>query len=309
MLGRPFYAFVDSDYNTGGRTGDFNYTIDLPSSHDFDSVVLLQGSFPKSYYVVRSGHNSFTLTEGVSSATITLTAGNYTMAAFRTALQAALIANSPSGYTYAVTMPSFNLAVNTGKLTYGVTGNGGTQPSFFFPTSSLLYHQMGFDYNSTNTFAASSLISTNVCNFNTVRGLIVKADCVEGEGVSTPIGSNVLQEILSFNTYDFSNIGFANPAAEYSAKRLKKGTGKTFNFKITDLDDNVLEFNGQSCNFTLAFFKRDNYNELAARDLKMKYYQDLLQSRQLSSAATPVAQPEQKTINSKRKRIIFYLEK
>ena len=297
MLGRPFYAFVDSDYSTSGDTGDFNYGIDLPSSHDFDSVVLLQGSFPKSYYMVRAGHNTLTLTEGVSSATITLTAGNYSMAAFRAALQAALIAGSPNAYSYTVTTPSFNLAVNTGKFTYGVTGNGGTQPSFSFPTSTLLYHQMGFNYNSTNTFVASALVSANVCNFNIVRGLIVKADCVEGEGVSTPIGSNVLQEVLSFNTYDFSNIGFSNPAPDYSAKRLKKGTGKTFNFKITDLDDNILDFNGQSCNFSLAFFKRDNYNELAARDLKMKYYQDLLQARQIAPApaAQPAAQPEQKT--------------
>lgn len=284
MLGRPFYVFVDSDYADSGSTGDFTYTINIPQGSDYDSVVMLQGSFPKSYYVVRTDHNTFTLTEGASSATITITAGNYSMAAFRIALTTALNANSPQGYTYAVAMPSFNTGVNTGKFTFTVTGNGGTQPSFSFPVSSLLYKQFGFNYNSTNSFVASSLVSTNTVNFNTVSGMIVKSDCVEGAGISTQIGNNVLQEVLCFNTFDFSNIGFANPAPEYSAKVLKRGTNTTINFKITDLDDNILDFNGQSCNFSLAFFKRDNYNELAVRDLKMRYYQDLLQASQARAA-------------------------
>lgn len=276
MLGRPLYAFVDSDYSDSGHTGDFNYTIDIPQGADFDSVVMLQGSFPKSYYVVRNNHNTFTLTEGASSVNITLTAGNYTMSAFESSLQTALNANSPNGYAYIVDKPVFSTAVNDGKFSYSVSGNGGTQPSFSFSSSSLLYKQFGFDYNSTNSFVANALTSTNVVNFNTVSGLILKADCVEGSGISTSIGNNVLQEILCFNAYDFSNIGFANPAPEYSAKKLKKSVGKSFNFKLTDLDDNILDFNGQSCNFSLVFFKRDNYNELAARDLKMKYFQELL---------------------------------
>jgi len=276
MLGRPFYAFVDSDYAESGSTGDFNYRVNLPASNDYDSVVLVQGSFPKSYYVVRAGLNSFTLSEGASSVTITITPGNYSMNAYRTALTSALNANSPNGYTYAVAMPIANNTVNTGKFTYTVTGNSGVQPVFTFPTTTLLYKQMGFVYNTSNAFVASTLVSTNVCNLNTVSGLLVKSDCIEGTNISSSIGSNVLQEILAFNTYDFSNISFGNPAPEYSAKILKKGFGGTINFKITDLDDNIIDFNGQTCNFSLAFFKRDNYNELAARDLKIRYYQDLM---------------------------------
>lgn len=278
MLGRPYYAFIDSDYADSGTTGNFNYTIDLPQTSQFDSVVMLQGSFPKSYYVVRAGYNSFTLTESLSSVTITITAGNYTMSAFRTALVAALNANSPNGYTYAITMPSFNTAVNTGKYSYSVSGNSGVQPRFSFSTVTLLYKQMGFDWASTVSFSGNALISTNVCNFNTVSGLLVKADCIDGEGIGTAVGNNVLQEVLSFNTSDFSNIGFANPAPEFSAKSLRTGVSRTFNFKITDLDDNILDFNGQSCNFSLAFFKRDNFNELSIKDMKIRNLQEIIMS-------------------------------
>lgn len=306
MFGRPFYAFVDSDWSISGNTGDFNYIIDLPASHDFDSVVLLQGSFPKTYYVVRQGFNMFSLTEGVDTVTITMPAGNYGALAFRASLQAELNANSPHGFVYSVTQPTLAIGASTGKFTYAVSNNSGIQPSFTFPTISLLYHQMGFNYNSTNAFVSDVMISTNVIDFNTVKGLLVKSDCVEGEYISSPTGSSMLQEVLCFNTSDFSNIGFANPAPEYSAKRLKRGTGKLFNFKITDLDDNILDFNGQSCNFSLAFFKRDNYNEMAARDMKMKYYQDLIAPKQpvlptqpaqpvLPTQPTQQTQPDQKT--------------
>lgn len=285
MLGRPFYAFVDSDYAERGDCGDFDYRINLPNGNDYDSVVLLQGSFPKSYYVVRDGFNTLTLTETSGSVTITIQKGNYSMAAFRATLQNELNAQSPGGYTYSVAMPSFNNTVNSGKFTYTVSGNAADQPIFSFPISTLLYKQMGFVYNSTNAFVGNTLESTNVCNFNTVSGLLVKSDIVDGSNMATAVGTNVLQEVLAYNTYDFSNIGFSNPAPEYSAKRLKPGTSNIMNFKISDLDDNILDFNGQSCNFSLCFFKRDNSSELQIRDMKMRYLRELLGSPEQSTPA------------------------
>lgn len=275
MLGRPFYVHVDSDWADKGHTGDFYYGINLPSPENYDSVVLIQGSFPKSWYVVREGLNSFTLTESASSVQITIASGNYSMQAFRVALTLALNANSPNGYTYAISMPLVNNTVSTGKYTYTVTGNAGIQPVFTFPTTTLLHKQMGFVYNTSNAFVGDTLVSTNICNMNTVAGLLIKTDLIDGETTQSPTGSNVLQEVLCYNTNDFSNISFGNPAPDYSAKPLRTGVNQLVNFKITDLDDNTIDFNGMTCNFSLAFFKRDNYNELAVRDMKLRYMQDL----------------------------------
>jgi hypothetical protein len=274
MLGDPYYDFVDSDNADSGHTGDFTYTINLPQNHNYDSVTLRAGSFPKSYYTVREGLNHFTLTELNGTVTITIPAANYSMLSFKEVLQTELNAQSPGGYTYSINMELSNNTGDTGKYTYTVSGNNGDQPIFNFPIISLLYKQMGFNHNSTNTFVANTLVSPNICNFVGVSGLYLISDCVNGANVGAGIGSNILELILPNNTQPLSNINFLNPDPINSAKKLKSGFGPIFNFKICDLDDKIINFNGVSCNFTLCFFKRDNLSELLINYLKAKQFEE-----------------------------------
>jgi hypothetical protein len=275
MQGRPFHVFVDSDYRESGSSGSFRYRLSVPRNAHYDSVAVMQASLPKTFYMVRDGANTLTLQEGVSSATITIPAGNYSMASFRTVLQAALRAGSPNGYTYTITQPVTTSAASTAKYTYTVSGNGGVQPSFVFGASSRLYQQMGFEYGSTVSFVADSLTSANVVQFNTINGLMIKSDLVEGNGTDSVHGSAVLQEIYSFNTFDYANIGFQNTNLLYSAKRIKTSQTDIATFTITDTDDNIIDFNGGSLNFSLVFFRRDDYHEFAEKDLKMRWFADL----------------------------------
>lgn len=277
MLGVHCHVFIDSDYRDSGTSGSFGYRLNLPKNEKYDSVAVLQASVPKTYYLVRSGHNTFTLTENGLSATITITPGNYSMASFRTVLQAAMVAGSPRGYTYTVTQPATASAASTGKYTFAVTGNGGVQPIITFPSSSLIYLQLGFDFASTNTFAANTLTSANVVNFNSVIGMMIKCDMIDNVASDETHGGAVLQEIFNFNTTDFSNIGFQNSNVVFNAKRLKNvGSLPSYaNFTITDTNDQVLDFNGGSLNFSLVFFQRDNYHDAALRDLKMRWMTEL----------------------------------
>lgn len=277
MLGLASHLFIDSDNRLTGTSSNFTHSIKLPGNVQYDHVALLQGSFPKSYYLVQSGNNTFTLTEGKSSATVTIPAGNYSMNSFRTVLQANMTSASPTSYVYAVSQPATATAASTGKYTYTVTGNGAVQPVISFPTSSTLYLQMGFDSTSSNAFVASTLTSTNVVNFNSTIGMIVKSDIVDAANSDGGHGSGVLQEVFSFNTSDFSNIGFSNMNVLFSAKRLKGGTlPMSAQFTITDTDDRIINFNGGSVNFSLVFFRKDDYHDLALRDLKMRWYQEIL---------------------------------
>lgn len=288
MIGAPHHVYIDSDYALSGDCGNFNYAFNLPKNRVFDSVAVLQASIPKSYYVVREGLNTIVLTEGASSVTITITAGNYSMESFRVTLQAALNSNSPHSWVYTITRPTVTTAVSTGKYTFGVTGNT-SQPSLYFPAQSLLYKQCGFNWNSTNTFVAGSIVSRNVVNFNTVQAVIIKSDMIEGSGTNSVHGASVLQEVYSFNVYDYSTIGFQTTDSITNAKKLKANDFTIANFTITDLDDQIIDFNGQSMNMSLLFFKRSTYDEMALLDLKMRYYQDLTAKQQ------PTTQPpEQK---------------
>lgn len=277
MLGAVYHAFIDSDYRISGESGNFTYPITLPKNAVCDSVAVLQGSFPKSYYLVRSQRNTLTLTEGAMSATITVPVGNYNINSFRAVLTALLTAGSPNGWVYAMSQPNTATSASTGKYTFTVTGNGGVQPAITFPTTSLIYQQCGFAYNSTNTFVANSLTSIYVVNFNSAIGMVVKSDLIDNTSGDLKHGGAVLQEVYNFNTSDFSNVSFQNSNVLFTAKRLKSGgLPESANFSIHDTDDIQLDFNGGSCNFSLVFFQKDNYHEVAMTDVKMRWYEDII---------------------------------
>ena len=284
MLGRPIYAFVDSDYSAGANdtAGHFTYKIDIPSNFEFDSVALLQASIPKSFYQIYTGRNTLTLNEGATNTTVTITPGNYSITSFRLALITALNAasvTSGKNYTYAITQPNVATSVSTGKYSFTVTGNGGVQPKLIFPSSTQIYQQCGFAWSSTNSFVGSALVSTQVVNFAAITGMVIKSNLVDGVSNTGIHGNSILQEILQFNTFDFSNIQFQNNSPEFTAKKVNKATLPLVTFTICDLDENTLDFNGGSLNFSLVFFQRDTYSELALKDLKMRWFKDLLDQK------------------------------
>jgi hypothetical protein len=268
MIGKAFYAVVHSDYAESGHTGDFIYKIRLPIEHTYDSVAFLQGTFPKSYYVVREGLNSFMLSEISGIVTITIPAGNYSMVSFKEVLKNELNAKSPGKYTYSVTIPPSNNSADTGKYTYTVSGNNDDQPIFSFPMNSLLYKQMGFNNYSINTFANNTLISQNVCDFIGVSGLYLISDCIDGENIQASIGTNILQEILFDDTPNLENIKFINPNPFITAKKLKNHFGPLFNFKLVDTNNKIIDFNGLNCSFSLCFFRREDLNDLKTKHLE-----------------------------------------
>ena len=67
--------------------------------------------------MINSSNNRFLLTEGASTATVTIPVGNYNSSTLTTALQTALILASPLAKTYAVTFSGQNSVPNTGKFT------------------------------------------------------------------------------------------------------------------------------------------------------------------------------------------------
>ncbi len=290
MLGTVYHAFIDSDYRASGESGNFTYNINLPKNAVCDSVAVLQGSFPKSYYLVRTGRNTLILTEGANSVTITIPAGNYNMKSFRIVLKALLNSSSPHSWVYTMIEPNTATSASTGKYTFAVSGNGGVQPVITFPTTSSIYQQCGFAYESSNAFVADSLVSVNVVNFNSVIGMVIKSDLIDNTSGDLKHGGAVLQEVYNFNTSDFSNVSYQNTNLLYSAKRLKGGgLPEVAKFSIHDTDDIELDFNGGSCNFSLVFFQRDSYHEIASTDVKMRWYEDLIKKEKAEPAEEKTA--------------------
>lgn len=259
MLGNSYIVQVDSDNRLSGTHSNFEYRIPL-TDENYDSVAVLSASIPKTYYLVDTGRNTFTLTENTTTHTITIPKGNYSTESFKTTLTSLL--NSTGSYIYTITFidPEDTTQASTGLYTITVSGNSSVQPIISFPSTSTLYRQFGFDKESTNTFSSDAITSTNVVDFQLSNALYIKSDIFQSK-------STVLQEVFFDNSYDFSRIGFQNTTLPYSAKKLSTNDKQAFNFSITDTDDNILNLNGHAVNFTLVLFRRNIYPEHALKNM------------------------------------------
>lgn len=253
--------YINSARRISGTNSNFRYYLNIDPVQEYDRVVVLAASIPKSYYLVDSSHNHFTLSEGISSTSILFPEGNYSRRSLTTTLQTLLNTGSPNGYTYTVTYTNIGSGNDNGKLTITVTGNGGVQPVFTFTDE--MYEQLGFNINSVNTFVADTLVSTNVINLTNEATLFIHSNiCQNSEG------DNVLQEIYTVGDSSYSMINFLNPIPMEYGKNLVSGTTNIYDFFLTDEYGNIIDTNGINVNFTLMIYKRNDIDKMIKGAIK-----------------------------------------
>ena len=254
---------IDSSKRVSGTTSNFTYLINVPKGHDYDRVCVLQAIIPKSFYLVNSPYNTFTLLENGVSTLITITEGNYNAQSWITIIAALLTTSSSQGWTYTISRPNAITQVDTGMFTYSVTGNSGNQPSIIFPTSSQLYEQFGFNYNSTNLFVSSSLTSSNIMKFQVEDVIFIHSNISANSDQSA--NNDVLQEIYASSTPNYSNIIYQNSGCiEAYSKKLLSPENNIFSFILTNESQLGINLRGLNCVITLIVYKKDNFNQLLA---------------------------------------------
>ena len=131
FIGNKYIYYVNSAFRTNANDTNtqFSYYFDKFQNNDFDHVVVLSASIPKSFYLIQSGSNSFVLNENGTHVTITLTPGNYNRNSLLATVKLLLNSNSPNSWTYNITYPNINTTYDDGKFYFTVTGNS-SQPSF-----------------------------------------------------------------------------------------------------------------------------------------------------------------------------------
>jgi len=243
---RVFY--LNSANRLGGTdASECTLQINIPSHEAFTHVLVVEANIPKSYYLVQAGYNTFTIVENTVPRTITLTPANYGATCFATCLTAALNAGAPAGWAYAVSLPS-TMQPQTGKWTFTVAGNN-SQPSIVTTTN--LYEQLGLDANSTNSFVANTLVSTNVIKLQSEDALYLHSDIV------TEVGDDTLQEIYTVGIPDFGIINYKCTEWAVMAKPIKSMKGNTYRFALTDENGRVMNLNGLNWVMTLMVFSVD----------------------------------------------------
>lgn len=274
MFKDKYFCYVNSHNRLNGTNYNFTYNVQIPGNliGKINRVVVLDALIPKSYYLVQTNANTFTLTEGATSVSISFPVGCYILSAFASTLQTLLNSNSPNTWSYTVTSPLANVttASNTGKWIISVSGNT-SQPSI--TVSSVFYEPFGFAQSSTNTFSSNSLTSTNVVKLQSEDRVLLCSDVCVASG-STDIG--ILQAIDGQSSPDFTSINYQCSQVEANAKYfMSKGT--TFKFVVTNEDGQELQLNGLNISFTLLFYREnpvfDNINVII--DMLIKSLADI----------------------------------
>jgi hypothetical protein len=253
MISQSFFVYIDSRNRVGeGTDASFQYNIKIPSGSKFDRVVVLNALIPKSNYLVVD-NSTFIVQENSINRTIIVPPGDYLLNTFKTVIQQLLNTGAPMGWTYTVSFPNINTSANTGKYTYSVSGNSGSQPSFIF--NSLLWEQFGFDENSTNNFIANSLTSENVIKLQVHDRLFICSNIMQSGSVDD---HSILQEINASSSTDFSTIIYQCFSPEAYSKKLASSENSSVFFKLLDEHFNVIDLNGLNWHMTLLIYKVDD---------------------------------------------------
>jgi hypothetical protein len=268
MLKKVIY--VDSGAQLTSSKNTWNIAIDINLEGDYNRITVLQSQIPVSYYVIGLGANTFTLTEGNSSVTVTITPANYNVFSFSTTVGALLTAASPNGYTYTITYPNAYTSPDTGLLTYTVNSIAKTV-SFTFPSRSPLSEQFGFISGSTNFFSVSGLVqtitSTNVVNFTPENSLYIRCNFCDGETTSEQ--SDVILAVYGSNVQPYSTITFTNPCPLETSKRLTS-RDRNLSFSVCDENSQPIFMNGGNIQMTLMFYKDETVNKSIEEYIAMK---------------------------------------
>lgn len=254
--------YINSRNRDTGTDSNFNFTLkDLKDEYDYDKVVVLDCSIPKSYYVIQEGYNTFILSENGTEVTITVEEGNYNRNSLRIKIQSKLNLLSPNGYLYSVTNENINLTQDKGKYIFNVSNNGSIQPILIFGSN--LFEQLGFNENSSNQFVSNSLVSTNVVNLNKESTLFIRSDiCSEN--------NKILQNINTVQDPNYSYIVFENKSIIEYSKTYKRNNKKSYNFMLTDENNNIINLNGLNIVMTIMVYKSNRVNELLTGYIKYK---------------------------------------
>lgn len=254
---------INSAFRNSGTDSDFTYTIPIKPDNEFTHCAVISVSIPKSYYLIPEGENTFTIRENGNTFIITIPAGNYNITSFIYVLNN-LFTGALSHYS--VSFPDSKTQAQTGKMTFSHT-NIQHNSEFIFENNHLP-EVMGFARGSTNLFTinqnTSTLVSTNVCNFQRESTIFLHSD----------IGSNggqddILLELFASGNPDLSNINFENNGnLEEHSKVLTNNLTNNVRFSLSDEFRKGISLNGINMLITLCFYQKEDINRLLTGFIK-----------------------------------------
>jgi hypothetical protein len=245
-------VYVSSSNRISGISNDF--TIDLSSQirvpNNYDSATLLSASIPLSYYLFTEANNQFDVIESKSQTTITIPLGNYSITQLVVLLRTAF---AECAFTYTI-----NFSVNTGKITFSVSGND-EQPILDF-TDNSPYSILGFT-KAAYEFVSNTLTSPNVVNVQPTSTIELMTDMVE---------RSVLSVIIP-NASNFSVINYNEQNPAFASHSLARTNFQSAHFYLINGNTGEpLNLNGLDFNFVFAIYKKNSYYKTMLIDKQLE---------------------------------------
>lgn len=257
--------YIDSGSRLSGTSSNFSIGLSgkFKQPNNYDAIVLTNASIPKSWYLIHTGNNTFTLVENGSSSTVTLTYGNYTFVTLASALATALNTASTAGQTFTVSGSTL-----TGK--YTITRTVGTATTEISFVGSKLGAVLGFE-ESTYSFTAGVCTSVNIVNLQAYQSILIQCNIVGGQ-------DTVLSQIVP-TIPSYTQITYVENTPAYVSKPLNNNATNTLNFWLTDGLGNAIDLNGLNWQCTVVLYKEDVSNDLRLKDKKLRLIGESLQDQ------------------------------
>lgn len=254
---------INSAFRTLGTDSKFDISIPLKKNNSFTHVAVLSASIPKSYYLIGEGENTFIICENEVDYTITLPVGNYSITSLIYVLNNLFTGNTSH---YSVSFPDGKTEAQTGKLTF--SHNNTHHDSAFIFENNHLAEVLGFARGSSNDFIVdgntSTLVSTNVCNFQKESTIFLHSSCASNGGQD-----DILLELFASGNPDLSNINFESSGnLEEHSKILKDSQSNNYSFYLTDEYGSGIFLNGINMLITLCFYEKNQISSLTTGFIK-----------------------------------------
>jgi hypothetical protein len=214
------------------------------------AVRLSKVQIPYTYYNVTSNNNTVVFDEGGGNITVTITAGQYTLTQFLSALKTALDASAGTG-VFTITA-----GTNTYKVTIASTVN-----FIYRGTLSTINRLIGFA--NTDTTSGASHTGTKVYNMGGTNYIDILSNYYSTHGnriqQSNLSGTNIIARIPVSN-YSFGETIYYQSFVPHILK-IKKDDRRNIDLILHDEFGNQLDLNGQEWYIQFKYHTEEDLNE------------------------------------------------
>jgi hypothetical protein len=222
-------------------------SISISNNQNNLSIKLSSAELPYSFYTVNAYNNTFYIVENGVDRLITITKGSYDIFEFRDLILSLL------GGTFTVTV-----SINTGKMT--ITNPSLTTIGLTFISDA--FKLLGFSNQSYSATGTVGLTSPNIISLFSITGIYLKSNLSGSNIYNTRLNNNTssILQLIQIEADPFNMINYRSTTDAFITI-LNINNIDQLTFRLTDQEDNLIDFNGVDYEFTLKVFEIKNIIE------------------------------------------------